>query len=176
VGAYYASTAFHDRLLRSLFRSPMAFYERTPLGRILNRLSNDIDRIDENIPWAVSSAMIIFAEALNSLIAICIVIPSLMLVVFPLLAIFLVIVVGWNQYLLNLITFIVHQHLYNLASVQLRRLSSKSWSSTCSFVQDAHLGSDSIRVFNVQERFRDRCCRLTDFTNETSSAEIYTNR
>jgi ABC-type multidrug transport system fused ATPase/permease subunit len=57
IGAYHASSTFHDQLVHSLFRSPMAFFDRTPLGRILNRLSNDIDRIDENIPWAISIAM-----------------------------------------------------------------------------------------------------------------------
>ena len=99
VGAYHASSAFHDQLVRSLFHSPMDFFDRTPLGRILNRLSNDIDRIDENIPWAVSFAMTVFAEALNSLISICVVIPWLMVVVLPLLAIFLFVVVRFMQIL-----------------------------------------------------------------------------
>jgi ABC-type multidrug transport system fused ATPase/permease subunit len=71
----------------------MSFFDQTPLGRIVNRLSSDIARIDENIPWAISFAMSIFAESLNSLIAICVVIPVLVVVVVPLLAFFLGIIV-----------------------------------------------------------------------------------
>ena len=82
--------------MRSLFHSPMSFFDQTPMGRIMNRLSNDIARIDENIPWAVSYAMSVLAEALNSLIAICVVIPVLVIVVIPLLAIFLGIIVCLN--------------------------------------------------------------------------------
>ena len=40
VGSYNASVKFHSRLVHSLLRSHMAFFERTPAGRILNRLSN----------------------------------------------------------------------------------------------------------------------------------------
>lgn len=39
LGAYRASTWFHDNLVTSLLRSPMSFFDRTPLGRIINRLS-----------------------------------------------------------------------------------------------------------------------------------------
>jgi ABC-type multidrug transport system fused ATPase/permease subunit len=71
----------------------MSFFDQTPLGRIINRLSNDISRIDGNIPWAGSYAMSVFSMALNSLISICVVIPILVIVVVPLLAFFLGIIV-----------------------------------------------------------------------------------
>ncbi|CAK5075179.1 unnamed protein product [Meloidogyne enterolobii] len=153
VGAYNASTYFHGKLVSSLFHSPMAFFDQTPMGRIMNRLSYDIARIDENIPWATSYAMSVFAEALNSLIAICVVIPVLVFVVVPLLT-----------------------HFYNVASVHFRRLTSKAVSSNCSFFQDSHTGADSIRVFNVVERFRDKNVYICDFMNESLITEIYTNR
>uniref|UniRef100_A0A183BM78 ABC transmembrane type-1 domain-containing protein n=1 Tax=Globodera pallida TaxID=36090 RepID=A0A183BM78_GLOPA len=159
VGAYHASMLFHDKLLSSLFHAPMAFFDRTPLGRILNRLSGDIDRIDENIPFAVGYSLAVFAEAFNSLIAICIVIPVLILVVVPLLIIFLCIT-----------------HFYNVASVQFRRLTSKSRSSLCSFVEDAYSGSDSIRILFAVKRFQKKCCRITDIVNESFAVEIFSNR
>uniref|UniRef100_A0A1I8B7Y0 ABC transmembrane type-1 domain-containing protein n=1 Tax=Meloidogyne hapla TaxID=6305 RepID=A0A1I8B7Y0_MELHA len=159
IGAYSASTYFHGKLVSSLFHSPMSFFDQTPMGRIMNRLSYDIARIDENIPWAISYAMSVFAEALNSLIAICFVIPVLVVVVVPLLVIFLGII-----------------HFYNVASVHFRRLTSKATSSNCSFFQDSNLGADSIRVFNVVERFRDKSCYICDFMNESLLTEIYSNR
>jgi len=83
----------------------MAFFDQTPMGRIMNRLSYDIARIDENIPWATSYAMSVFAEALNSLIAICVVIPVLVFVVVPLLTIFLGIIVSFINFLKNFLNF-----------------------------------------------------------------------
>ncbi|KAI1701313.1 ABC transporter domain-containing protein [Ditylenchus destructor] len=88
IGAFNASRKFHDRLVFSLFRSPMAFFDRTPLGRIINRLSNDIDRVDENIPGCIGYTFILFAAALNSLIAILFVIPGLIVVMVPMFLIF----------------------------------------------------------------------------------------
>jgi ABC-type multidrug transport system fused ATPase/permease subunit len=36
-----SSTALHNAALRALLRAPMAFFDTTPAGRILNRFSND---------------------------------------------------------------------------------------------------------------------------------------
>ncbi|KAF9090938.1 hypothetical protein BGX29_011220, partial [Mortierella sp. GBA35] len=41
----------HDRLLNNLLRQPMSFFDVTPVGRIINRFSTDVDAIDESIIW-----------------------------------------------------------------------------------------------------------------------------
>ena len=38
-GGIYASRKLHDGMLENILRSPMAFFETTPLGRVLNRFS-----------------------------------------------------------------------------------------------------------------------------------------
>ena len=50
IGGIFASKLLHNRMLESLLRSPMSFFDTTPLGRILNRFSKDIYVIDEAIP------------------------------------------------------------------------------------------------------------------------------
>ncbi|KAI1710035.1 ABC transporter transmembrane region domain-containing protein [Ditylenchus destructor] len=159
IGAYHASKKFHDRLLFSLFRSPMSFFDRTPLGRIINRLSNDIDRVDENVPFYILFTFIMLASALTSLIAILFVIPGLIVVMAPMAMIFLFLV-----------------QFYNIASVQFRRLSNKSWSTVCSFVQDASIGADSIRIYNVMDIFGERICKIADFASESVLVEVIVNR
>jgi hypothetical protein len=42
-----ASRKFHERMAYAIFRSPMSFFETTPSGRVLNRFSSDIYRVDE---------------------------------------------------------------------------------------------------------------------------------
>ena len=42
-----ASIALHDSMARRVMRAPMGWFERTPLGRVLNRFSSDIQEIDK---------------------------------------------------------------------------------------------------------------------------------
>lgn len=38
-----ASTNIHDKVLQSVMKSPMSFFDANPSGRILNRFSRDLD-------------------------------------------------------------------------------------------------------------------------------------
>ena len=49
-GAMQASTHLHHSLLSNTLRSPMGFFDTTPLGRLVNRFSQDMDIIDMLIP------------------------------------------------------------------------------------------------------------------------------
>ena len=50
IGALRASTYLHEAILSNCMRSPMSFYDTTPVGRIVNRFSKDIDVVDTIIP------------------------------------------------------------------------------------------------------------------------------
>ncbi|XP_036403959.1 multidrug resistance-associated protein 5 [Megalops cyprinoides] len=41
-----AASTLHDKLFQQLLRSPMVFFDTTPLGRILTRFSRDMDEVD----------------------------------------------------------------------------------------------------------------------------------
>ena len=46
IGVIKASNCLHSKMLTQILRSPMSFFDTTPLGRILNRFSKDVDNCD----------------------------------------------------------------------------------------------------------------------------------
>ena len=50
IGGFFASSVLHNKMLANILRSPMSFFDTTPLGRILNRFSKDVYTVDESIP------------------------------------------------------------------------------------------------------------------------------
>jgi ATP-binding cassette subfamily C (CFTR/MRP) protein 1 len=48
--AIKAARNLHNRLFYNVLRLPMAFFDTTPLGRIVNRFSRDTDMIDSYLP------------------------------------------------------------------------------------------------------------------------------
>ncbi|KAJ1556762.1 Multidrug resistance-associated protein 1, partial [Cladochytrium tenue] len=53
LGSYFASTRLHLFLLRAILGAPLRFFEVTPIGRILNRFSKDMNTVDQNVMQAV---------------------------------------------------------------------------------------------------------------------------
>ncbi|ESR35336.1 hypothetical protein CICLE_v10004149mg [Citrus x clementina] len=52
-----SSKSLFSQLLNSLFRAPMSFYDSTPLGRILSRVSSDLSIVDLDIPFSLIFAV-----------------------------------------------------------------------------------------------------------------------
>jgi ABC-type multidrug transport system fused ATPase/permease subunit len=44
-----ASALLHKNMLHNVLRSPMAFFDVTPLGRVINRFGKDIDILDNTM-------------------------------------------------------------------------------------------------------------------------------
>lgn len=50
LGTIAAANGMHSILLQAVLRLPMTFFDVTPLGRILNRFSKDVDTCDNVLP------------------------------------------------------------------------------------------------------------------------------
>lgn len=56
VGMYIkASKSLHEKLLHSVLRGNLRFFETTPIGRIVNRFTKDIEATEDNIPYSIKS-------------------------------------------------------------------------------------------------------------------------
>lgn len=66
--AYIAGRRLHWMILLGILHAPICFFDTTPLGRIINRFSKDIDAIDASLPNAFSQALTVFVTVLATLI------------------------------------------------------------------------------------------------------------
>ena len=78
------SRVLHDKMLFNILRSPMSFFDTTPLGRILNRFSKDIYTVDDLIPMSTMSFLFIFLQTVSILIVIMVALPIFGTVIVPL--------------------------------------------------------------------------------------------
>lgn len=54
LGTLGAAKYLHNSLLRNVLRSPMTtFFDVTPIGRILNRFSHDVEVVDNEFPGTI---------------------------------------------------------------------------------------------------------------------------
>lgn len=60
LGCIFASRQLHGVLLENVMRWPMELFDQTPVGRILNRFSKEIDILDIVLPENLRSFMLQF--------------------------------------------------------------------------------------------------------------------
>lgn len=57
IAAYMAGRKLHYIILIGILQAPISFFDTTPIGRIINRFSKDIDSVDSSLPNAFSQAL-----------------------------------------------------------------------------------------------------------------------
>lgn len=131
-----ASRKLHERMAYAIFRSPMSFFETTPSGRILNRFSSDIYRVDEVLARTFNMLFVNSARAFYTLILIAVSTPVFVALIIPLGAVYLYI-----------------QRYYLRTSRELKRLDSISRSPIYAHFQESLGGITTIRAYRQQSRF-----------------------
>ncbi|KAJ4367017.1 ATP-binding cassette glutathione S-conjugate transporter ycf1 [Neocucurbitaria cava] len=131
-----ASRKLHERMAFAIFRSPMSFFETTPAGRILNRFSSDIYRVDEVLARTFNMLFVNTARAGFTLVVISASTPVFVALILPLGALYLYI-----------------QRYYLRTSRELKRLDSVSRSPIYAHFQESLSGMSTIRAYHQQKRF-----------------------
>ncbi|CBZ49809.1 putative ABC transporter [Neospora caninum Liverpool] len=131
-----AASALHERMLASLLRSGSSWVERTPLGRILSRCSDDIFSVDEQIPSALHLFTVIGVTLSAKLLMLAANAPLLLVVLLPVGVFF------WRT----------SAHFRSSAR-DLKRLEMLTRSPLHERLTEASTGGATIRAFGAQKRF-----------------------
>jgi ABC-type multidrug transport system fused ATPase/permease subunit len=127
----------HSKMLISMLKSTMAFFESTPSGRILNLFSRDIETIERAIPDSLRKFLIYFFQIVSTLVIITVATPLFLVGLFPIAFIYL------------------YVRRYFVASLrQLKRMDSVSKSPILSHFSESLTGLSTIRAYKVENRFR----------------------
>ena len=134
-----AARKLHFNMLTRLVKSPVKFFDVTPVGRIVNRFASDFDNIDralaENCIGVFSSTF-----ALVSCFGVIIwVLPLFALWLVPLLTCYYKV-----------------QKSYRLCAREMKRLNSTARSPIFQHFNETLQGLITIRAFNATERFSDK--------------------
>lgn len=57
IACVHASVVLHKYILTNILRLPLAFFETTPVGRVLSRFSKDIDVVDNGLPRQLTTTL-----------------------------------------------------------------------------------------------------------------------
>lgn len=55
IGTVIAADKLYHLINERIFKNPLSLFDTTPIGRILNRVSKDIDTIDNTLPFILRS-------------------------------------------------------------------------------------------------------------------------
>lgn len=64
-----ASTLYHDKMVSSVFRAPMSFFDATPSGQLLTRFGKEIGTIDRALPDSITSVIFCALQISSSAMA-----------------------------------------------------------------------------------------------------------
>ncbi|XP_070201960.1 multidrug resistance-associated protein 1-like isoform X2 [Littorina saxatilis] len=131
-----SARTLHARLADSMMHAPMAFFDTTPTGRVLNRVSYDVETVDTSLPLIIRDWLVTFALVLVTLAVIMIQTPLAGVVLLP-----------------TAVLYYFCQRFYVPTARQLRRIECVTRTPIYVLFSETISGAASIRAYDVTQRF-----------------------
>ena len=136
-----ASRKLHDGLAHAILRAPVAFFDVTPIGRVLNRFAADMDKVDLELTQTISQGVNTMFQVLGAIGAIVASTKGTFLI--PLVP------MGCLYYVI--------QKWFRKTSTELQRVTSIANSPIFADFSQTLSGTPTIRAYMDQNRFFEHC-------------------
>ncbi|KAI3929869.1 hypothetical protein MKW98_004023 [Papaver atlanticum] len=146
----HSSKSLFSKLLKSLFHAPVAFYESTPLGRILSRVSSDSSTVDLDVPFSLVLAIASTLNTYTSLGVMAVITWQVLFVTVPMVCL----------------------RYYSASANELVRINGTTKSSVANQLGESIAGAMTIRAFDEEDRFFAESLSLID-KNASPSFHIF---
>ncbi|KAG0334412.1 hypothetical protein BG004_000426, partial [Podila humilis] len=143
-----AAKNLHQKALQNIFRAPTSFFDTTPLGRIINRFSKDVDACDNLLSESYRMFTGTAAIVLSTFILISVIFPYFLIPLVPMLAFYYYAAI-----------------YYRASSRELKRIDSILRSSLYAHFSETLSGLATIRAYREQDRFIERNAYFIDLEN-----------
>ncbi|GMH19625.1 hypothetical protein Nepgr_021466 [Nepenthes gracilis] len=140
-----SSKSLFSQLLSSLFRAPMSFYDSTPLGRILTRVSSDLSIVDLDVPFSLIFAVGATTNSYANLGVLAVVTWQVLFVSIPM-----------------LYMAIRLQRYYFGTAKELMRINGTTKSLVANHLAESVAGAMTIRAFEEEDQFFAKNLNLID--------------
>ena len=135
-GSIKASHRLHFKMIHRIMRSPVRFFEKTPMGRIMNRASKDMKDVDQDVAFFTGDFLGNVVRATSYLIVILVVTPTALAGIIPVTVAYL---------------FVARRYLRS--SREMKRIDSNTRSPIFSHFGETLAGAPIIRAYARQKPF-----------------------
>ncbi|KAG8452202.1 hypothetical protein GDO86_004119 [Hymenochirus boettgeri] len=154
-----AAQSLHNQMFQCLLRTPILFFDRNPIGRILNRFSKDIGHLDDLLPFTFLDFMQVLLQILGVIAVAVSVIPWILIPLLPLVIVF----------------YFLRKYFLETAR-DIKRLESTTRSPVFSHLSSSLQGLWTIRAFKAEQRFQDLFDAQQDLHSEAWFLFLTTSR
>jgi ABC-type multidrug transport system fused ATPase/permease subunit len=154
-----AASRMHNSMFASVMRAPMHFFDTTPIGRILNRFSNDQDALDGTLPRTLNVFFTCILRVVGTVSVVTAVSPTFLISMLP---------ITWLYW--------TAKELYSATSRELKRIESTTKSPLYSHFGETVAGASCIRASGQEERFAVENCARVDRMNNLFNLINHCNR
>ncbi|XP_017911812.1 PREDICTED: multidrug resistance-associated protein 4-like isoform X2 [Capra hircus] len=133
-----SSQTLHNKMLETILRSPVLFFNRNPIGRILNRFFKDIGHMDDLLPLIFQDFIQTFLLVVGVVGVMVAAIPWTAIPVIP----------------LGIIFFFLRRYFLE-TSRDVKRLECTTWSPVFSHLVSSLQGLWTIRAYKAEQKFQE---------------------
>ncbi|KAI8866103.1 hypothetical protein GQ42DRAFT_79829, partial [Ramicandelaber brevisporus] len=134
--SFKAAQNMHNEALKNLMATTTAFFDTTPLGRLVNRFSKDTETMDVQLPENIRGFLECISIVISSMILVAVAVPVYLAVLVPMLGLYFFASVFFRS-----------------TSRELKRLDSVTRSPLYAHFSESLTGTATVRAYRVQDAF-----------------------